>query len=142
MTQHWLYPVNDNNQDKQLSDGNREIPRTPDGVRASFRSGTIHRWILGSAFHQVVQGDRLWIYASRPWQKITAVTNVLDAPSHDTDGTWRVQLNLDWTVTNYLRANPIPRSAFGQVPYSVTRANPATMRLLMRCQRMARTATL
>lgn len=140
MAQHWLYPVNDAKKDKQLSDGKLEIPRTPDGVREAFRRTPTNQWILGTAFRQVKRGDRLWIYVCHPRQEITAVANVVHDPTQEANGTWSVRLQLDWAVSNYLVDHPIARTAFRQVPYSVTRANPATVKLLTHCERTARTA--
>ena len=115
MTAHWLYPI-------AAGGGCRDAA----GLRETFRTKGTADWALASNFHQVRRGDLVWIYSGGREQIVTALATAVADPRRDESGKWFVRLAPNWAVTDHLAENPVPRSLFHQVPYTVSRADAVT----------------
>lgn len=103
----------------------------PGNVRAREREdadGTV-TWSLSSGYRTMRPGDRVWLYAGGH-QVLFAVARAREIAYNARAGSWVVVLRWCHSATKRLESAPIPRTAFGQVPQSVQRANPRTTAVL------------
>jgi hypothetical protein len=129
-TVNWLYPVNEGS-NYWLEDGaGGQHPVTPGNLWASIETDTLQRdsWFLSTGYRSLRPGDLIWIYAAGH-QFLCALGQVVSI-EQDLAGDWHAVLVWDAAATSALKQNPITRSAFGQIPQSPCRANPATSRYL------------
>lgn len=97
--------------------------------QAIGRSQPLTRWCLRSGFRVMRPGDLIWAYLSRR-QDVCAVGRVRGIVQEQ--GAWFVDVDWDEPRTAALCRNPLPRSAFHQVPMSVCRAGDVAAPVLAR----------
>ncbi|WMY78531.1 hypothetical protein [Citricoccus sp. I39-566] len=117
---HWLLPINPAAHAEHLPADWRERPDATAVWAAIGRSQPIDRWCLRSGFRTMRAGDRIWAYLSRR-QEVCAVGRVRDVAREE--GGWFVSIDWDEARTARICRDPLPRSAFGQVPMSTCRAD-------------------
>lgn len=128
---NWLYPVNpaSNYYLLDVKTGRRSsvtaeslwdsIERQPDEADS---------WYLSTGFRSLHPDDLLWIYVAGR-QDICALGQVSQIERHR-NGSWHAQVLWDSAATKQLRAAPIPRAAFSQIPQAPCRADATTSKLL------------
>lgn len=116
---HWLLPIDPASHAEHLPADWRTRADATAVWAAIGRSQPIHRWCLRTGFRVMRPGDLIWAYLSRRQQlcAVGAVAEIL----HE-DGAWFVRVDWDGPRTARLCREPLPRSAFGQVPMSTCRA--------------------
>ncbi len=123
----WLLPIDPAaHAEHQPADWRTRADATAvwEAIGASQR---IHRWCLRSGFRTMRTGDRIWAYLSQR-QELCAVGSV-NAVIEEA-GDRFVLVDWDGERTADLCRNPLPRSAFGQVPMSTCRARESTAAVL------------
>ncbi|WP_226346945.1 hypothetical protein [Agilicoccus flavus] len=126
-TVHWLLPVDPAAHPEHLPHDWR-TRRDAGAVWAAIgRSQPLRRWCLRTGYRTMQAGDTIWAYLSRR-QELCAVGTV-DAVV-ETGGSWFVDVDWDADRTADLGRDPLPRSAFGQVPMSTCRAGAAAAQVL------------
>lgn len=117
---HWLLPIDPAaHAEHQPADWRTRADAT--AVWAAIgRSQPIQRWCLRTGFRVMRAGDPIWAYLSRR-QELCAVGVVREILQQD--GAWFVHIDWDEPRTAALCRDPLPRSAFGQVPMSTCRAD-------------------
>lgn len=116
---HWLLPVDPAAHAEHLPPDWRRRPDAGAVWTAIGRSQDPTRWCLRTGHRVMRPGDTIWAYLSRR-QEVCAVGTV-DAIEHDA-GARFVRVRWDAARTAALGRDPLPRSAFGQVPMSLCRA--------------------
>lgn len=132
---HWLLPIDPAaHAEHQPADWRTRADATV--VWAAIgRSQPIERWCLRSGFRTMRPGELIWAYLSRR-QELCAVGEVREIRQEG--GAWFVHIDWDAQRTAALCRNPLPRSAFGQVPMSTCRAGERAADVLTeRCRRLA-----
>jgi HNH endonuclease len=129
---HWLYPTNERS-DYVLTDSRQKTSAvSPATILADVERAPeqVDRWLLSSGYRAMRPGDAVWIYASRPYQYICAIAQVVEAGVADAGAYVLLAWNLD--ATRRLMAAPILRPAdFQQVPQqAAVRADPVTVAAL------------
>ncbi|MEV4479081.1 HNH endonuclease [Micromonospora coxensis] len=95
-TSDWIYPVNERSPLWGEERTIWEYFAAPEEVVD---------WRLGSSYHQIAAGDRIWAYATEPVGRLVAVGVVWDDPyqqAHDDTLGWRVAIRWDADLTRYL----------------------------------------
>ncbi|RZU73663.1 HNH endonuclease [Micromonospora kangleipakensis] len=104
-TAEWVYPVNDQSESWGYDQGVLET------FRAFTPGEPFANWELGSCFHQIKAGDRIWIYATRPYQRIVAVGTAWDDPyvwaEADGGSEWQLEIRWDLPLTRFLLTHPV-----------------------------------
>ncbi|WP_422115769.1 hypothetical protein [Brachybacterium sp. UNK5269] len=118
-TTHWLLPIDPAAHAEHQPADWRERHDATAVWDAIGRSQRIDRWCLRSGFRTMRIGDLIWAYLSRR-QELCAVGAVRSIDEEE--GRWFVQVDWDEARTGQLCRDPLPRSAFGQVPMSTCRA--------------------
>lgn len=82
----WVYPVNERS------------PRWDDlPLLDYFKAAEVDDWRLVSAYRKVAVGDRIWVYASRPYQRVIGVGNVVYGPwASLEDGEIKYRVDIEW----------------------------------------------
>ncbi|MFF0172471.1 HNH endonuclease [Micromonospora profundi] len=99
----WVYPVSG-----QSAAWGYDI-----GVLEFFQilpEGDLANWHLGSCFHQIRAGDRIWVYATKPISRLVAAGVVWSDPYQEVNGDemqWRVEINWDRPLTRFLLRNVV-----------------------------------
>lgn len=126
---HWLLPIDPAaHAEHQPADWRSRVDATA-VWEAIGRSQPIERWCLRSGFRTMRAGDTIWAYLSRR-QELCAVGTVRRVVEEG--DAWFVLVDWDGPRTARLAAEPLPRSAFGQVPMSTCRAGDAAGAALTR----------
>lgn len=134
---HWLLPIDPAAHAEHQPPDWRERHDATAVWEAIGRSQPIDRWCLRSGFRTMRHGDLIWAYLSRR-QELCAVGAVRSIDEED--GRWFVHIDWDEARTAQLCRDPLPRSAFGQVPMSTCRAGERAAAVL--AQRCAETDPL
>lgn len=117
--QEWLLPIDPaSHAEHQPADWRTRRDATA-VWEAIGRSQPIQRWCLRTGYRTMQPGDRIWAYLSRR-QEVCAVGTVREVAQEA--AAWFVLIDWDDSATADLLREPLPRSAFGQVPMSVCRA--------------------
>lgn len=116
---HWLLPIDPAAHAEHQPDDWRQRHDATAVWGAIGRSQPIDRWCLRSGFRTLRRGDLIWAYLSRR-QELCAVGAVRSIDQEA--GRWFVHIDWDEARTAQLGRDPVPRSAFGQVPMSTCRA--------------------
>lgn len=126
---HWLLPINPAaHLEHQPVDWRTRQDATA-VWEAIGKSQRIDRWCLRSGFRAMRAGDLIWAYLSKR-QEVCAVGTVRCVA--DEGHGWFVYVDWDGPRTARLCRDPVPRSAFGQVPMSTCRADDAARDVLRR----------
>lgn len=126
-TTQWLLPIDPAAHAEHQPPDWRTRPDAGPVWEAIARSQPIDRWCLRSGFRTMRSGDRIWAYLSRR-QELCAVGSVREVVQQGTS--WFVLVDWDEARTAALGRDPLPRSAFGQVPMSTCRAAESAARVL------------
>ncbi|MBM0255477.1 HNH endonuclease [Micromonospora sp. 4G55] len=105
-TAEWVYPVNDQS----------ETWGHDQGVLETFRAFKANKpfvvWHLSSCFHQIKAGDRIWVYATKPYQRIVAAGTAWADPypwmNDEGRSEWRLDIRWDVPLTRFLLTHPVP----------------------------------
>ena len=116
---HWLLPIDPASHAEHQPPDWRTCADATAVWRAIGRSQPIHRWCLRTGFRTMAPGELIWAYLSKR-QEVCAVGTVARIVQQGDD--WFVHVDWDEQRTAELCRDPLPRSAFGQVPMSTCRA--------------------
>ncbi|WP_405426924.1 HNH endonuclease [Micromonospora sp. NBC_00617] len=114
----WIYPAN------ERSEAWGDDPGVLETFRA-IREGDVAEWSLSSCFHQIRAGDRIWIYATAPHQRLVAAGVAWSDPCQRVDeGTahWSLEIRWDVPLTRSLLSTVLAASDVLQVGVQRVRA--------------------
>jgi hypothetical protein len=113
----WVYPVNEESDAWGYPQGILETLR-------GFRDGDVVQWGLASCFHKIRAGDRIWIYATTPYQRLVgagvAWSNPYESVGEDGMG-WRLDIRWDIPLIRFLLANVVVFSDVFEKPVLAAR---------------------
>ncbi|MGK5521449.1 HNH endonuclease [Micromonospora sp. URMC 107] len=102
----WVYPVNEESAPWGYPQGALETLR-------GFRDGDVAQWELASCFHKIRAGDRIWVYATTPHQRLAGAGMAWSDPYeivNENGVDWRLDIRWDIPLTRFLLANVITSS--------------------------------
>jgi hypothetical protein len=117
-TPEWIYPVNERIDSWGYDQG---VLETFQGLR----NGEIHDWRLASCFHRIRAGDRIWVYASLPHQRLVAAGVAWVDPYEQIDDgaiEWRLAIRWDVPLTRFLLSAVVTASDVLEVGVQSVRA--------------------
>jgi hypothetical protein len=129
---HWLYPTNERSGHILTDARQGTTVVSPATILADVERdpAQMDTWLLSTGYRSMQPADAVWIYASRPYQYICALAQVVDS-GVTVDGGY-VVLAWNLAATRRLMTSPILRTQdFQQVPQqAAVRADPATVAAL------------
>ena len=131
---HWLYPTNEAGAYwLEDPDTGERTPVSPDDFWQGIQQHPDRpdSWYLATAYHQIKEGDCVWLYATAPQQHVYAMGRVLGV-YQDNREDWHTNLRWDIPMTESLMLDSIPYGQFRQRLPTVRRANNTTHAVLER----------
>ncbi len=118
----WVYPVNEDSPHWAL----------PSSVADYFRTTRRDNWYLATGYRQVAVGDRIWAYASQPYQRILGVGVVTYGPDPVLeDGHVLHCVDIQWDLpTNRRLVEAGGLDVLDRHPITVRQVHPAEQRRL------------
>lgn len=120
----WIYPVNEKS-DRWGEAGD---------VLSYFADPRPDNWGLSTNYHQIVQGDRVWVYATSPHRRIVGIGTFMGNPRQGRSGAYRIDIEWDRETCVYLASREV-RVPDMKLTQSVRRADPTEISFLERVLR-------
>ncbi|MEU5932426.1 HNH endonuclease [Micromonospora sp. NPDC047187] len=114
----WIYPAN------ERSAAWGDDPGVVETFRG-IREGDVAEWHLSSCFHQIKAGDRIWVYATAPHQRVIAAGIAWSNPCQRVDGGnthWTLEIRWDLGLTRFLLSTVVAASDVLEVQVQRVRA--------------------
>jgi hypothetical protein len=132
---HFLYPLNPKNKKGYvLQAGRKELPTSRDGFFDLLDYDKSDNYGVAKNAQKMKIGDMMWVHFALPHSHLGAVGRVAGEARQQSAGEGHsISIRWDRKLTEKLRQNPIPFSAYRQVPqFSAVTAEPRTARVLNR----------
>ena len=132
---HYLYPLNPKSKEGfVLRRGGKQVPTSRDGFFEVLDYGILDKWGVSKNASKIQIKDLIWVHFALPYSELGAVGRVEREakwqPQWGRDAIW---IRWDKELTEKLKRNPIPLSAYRQVPqFSATAAKSRTANVLNR----------
>ena len=127
---HFLYPLNPKTSYRLFGKG-KELTTSRENFKLlDYR--VLYEWGVSKSASELKKGDYIWVHFARPDSALYVVGRVVKTATWNSEwDKYAIKIRWDKGLTEKLKSDPIPLSAYGQVPYySVLAANAKTSRLL------------